>query len=72
MIHWMTTSATTSDNEWQQVTTNDNEKYNGWQRVVQRVNNLSFFFRIREEPTTKHPKENSLSLEVDLEEGLLN
>ena len=31
-----------------------------------------FYFRIREEPTTKHPKENSLNLEEDLKEGLLN
>ena len=28
---------TTSDNEWQRVTANDNEWYNEWQRVVQRV-----------------------------------
>ena len=33
----MTTSGTTSRNEWQRVTTNDNEWYNEWQRVVQRV-----------------------------------
>ena len=33
----MTTSGTTSDNEWQRVTTNDNEWYNEWQQVVQRV-----------------------------------
>ena len=33
-----------------------------WQRVV---------FWTREEPTTKHPEENSLNLEEDLEEGLL-
>ena len=69
---------TTSDNEWQRVvqrvTTNDNE----WQRVVQRVTtndnewqrvtisaNFSFF-QIREEATTKHPKENSLNIEEDL------
>ena len=61
-------------NEWQQVTTNDNE----WQWLVQRVTTndnewqqmtilASFsFFQIREEPTTKHPKENSLNLEEDL------
>ena len=68
----------TSDNEWQRVvqrkTTNDNE----WQRVVQRMTtsdkewqrvtisaNFSFF-QIREEPTTKNPKENSLNIEEDL------
>ena len=37
MIHRLTTSGTTSDNEWQRVvqrvTTNDNE----WQQMVQRV-----------------------------------
>ena len=41
-----------------------------WQRVVQRVtisaNLFCFFFQIREEPTTKHPKENSLNLDEDL------
>ena len=79
----MTTSGTTSDNEctsdneWQRVTTSDKE----WQRVVQRmttnVNEWPFqliflFFQIKEEPTTKYPKENFLNLEEDLEEGLLN
>ena len=56
---------TTSDSEWQRVTTSDKE----WQRVVQRVtaneNEWSFwlfFKKKREEPTTKHPKENSLNL----------
>ena len=44
------------------VTTNDNE----WQRVAISAN--SFFFRIREESTTKHPKENPLILKEDLEE----
>ena len=66
MIHQVTTSGTTSDNEWQRVTTimttngttSDNDSFP--------------FFRIREEPTTKHPKENSLILEEDLQEGLLN
>ena len=37
----MTTSGTVSDNEWQQLTTNDNEGYNEWQnkwqQMVQRV-----------------------------------
>ena len=62
---------TTSDNEWQRATTNDKE----WQRVVQRVTANDYewplrliflFFQIREEPTTKHPQENSLNLEEDL------
>ena len=65
----------TNDNEWQQVvqrvTTNDKE----WQRVVQRVTKndsewpfrlIFLFFQIRKEPTTKHPKENSLNVEEDL------
>ena len=33
---WVATNGTTSDNEWQLVTTND-EWYNEWQRVAQRV-----------------------------------
>ena len=55
---------TTSDNERQRVTTNDNEWYNEWQRVTTSVN--FSFFQIRGEPTTKHPRENSLNLEEDL------
>ena len=58
------TSGTSSDNEWQRVvqrvTTNDNE----WQRVTISAN--FSFFQIREEATTKHPKENSLNIEEDL------
>ena len=49
----MTTSGTTSDNEWynewKQMTTSDN----GWQWMA---------MSDREEPTTMHPKENSLNL----------
>ena len=78
------TSGTLSDNEWynewQRMATSDNE----WQRAVQRVTtsgttsdyewqrvtiSANFpFFQIREEPTTKHPMENSLkrTLEEDL------
>ena len=76
VVQRVTTSGT-SDNEWQRVTTSDKE----WQRVVQRmttnVNEWPFqliflFFQIKEEPTTKYPKENFLNLEEDLEEGLLN
>ena len=33
VVQWVTTSGTASDNEWQRVTTNDNEG----QRVVQRM-----------------------------------
>ena len=62
MAHWVTTN----ENEWQQVVqrlkTNDNEG----QRVAISAN--SSFFRIREESTTKHPKENPLNLKEDLEE----
>ena len=66
-IEWqrVTTSGTTSDNEWynekQRVTRNDNEwkrvttNDKEWQRVVILANFL--FYRIREEPTTMHPKE---------------
>ena len=42
--------------------TNDTPSGNEWQREVQRAI----------KPTTKHPKKNSLNLEEDLEEGLLN
>ena len=48
-------------------TTSDKE----WQTVVISAN-FPFFLRIREEPSTKHPKETSLNLEEDLEEELLN
>ena len=45
----MTMSGASSDNEWQRVTI---------------LANFSFF-QIREEPTTKHPMENSLNIEKD-------
>ena len=47
-------------NVWQRMTTNDN----AWQRVTISAN--FSFFQIREEPTTKHPKENSSNIEEDL------
>ena len=61
---------TTSDNEWRRVTTSGKE----WQRLVRVTisGNFSlfylyfFFFQIREEPTTKHLRENFLNLEEDL------
>ena len=81
----MVQRVTTNDNEWQQVTTSDttsdNEWYNEWQRVTTNDNESQrmafkaiffFFFRIREEPITKHPKEKSLNFEEDLDKGLLN
>ena len=55
---------TTSGNEWQwevqQVAKNGNE----WQRETISAN--FSFFQIREEPTTKYRKENSLKIEKDL------
>ena len=66
---------TTNDNEWQRMTKNDNERQgmttsgttsdNEWQRVTISAN-FSFFFQKKEEPATKHLKENSLNLEEDL------
>ena len=50
----------------QLVSRSDNE----WQPVVILANFP--FFRIREGPSTKHLKENSLNLAEDLEEELLN
>ena len=67
VVHRVTTSANEWYNEWQRMATSDNE----WQRVVQRVTTSDhfayffFFFQIRKEPTTKHPKENSLNLDKD-------
>ena len=49
---WYNERQRVRDNEWQQMTTSDNK----WQRVVI-LANFPFFFRIREEPTTMHPKE---------------
>ena len=63
VVQRVTTSATTSGNEWKRVTTNDNEWYNEWQQVTISVN--FYFFKIREEPTTKHLKEISLNIEED-------
>ena len=68
VVQRVTASNTTSGNEWQQVTTssttNDNEWYKEWQRVTISAN--FYFFQIRKEPSTKHPKENSLNIEEDL------
>ena len=74
VVQRVTTSGTTSDNEWynewrrkkmnynerQRMTMSDNER----QRVIISAN--FSFFQIREELTTKHPKENSLNLKEDL------
>ena len=64
VVQRVTTSSTTSDKEWQRMTTSDKE----WQWVIISANFLFF----REEPTNRHPKENPLNLEEDLEEDLLN
>ena len=61
------TSGILSDNKWRRVTTSDNE----WQQVATNANEwplrlIYLFFQIKEEPTTKHPKENSINLEEDL------
>ena len=68
--------STTSDIEWQQITTKDNEWYNKWynQYQGQPVAILANFpfFRIRERPSTKHPKANFLNFAEELEEELLN
>ena len=61
-------------------TASENEQYNEWKRVVQRVTTndnvvilANFpFFRITEEPTNKHPKEDRLNLVEGLDKGLLN
>ena len=82
VVQRVTTSGKTSYNEWQRVTTSQNEwqrvakSDKEWQRVVQQVTTndkewpfrLVFLFlkKIREEPTTKHPKKNSLNIEEDL------
>ena len=50
-----------NDSRWQRVTRNDNGWYNEWPFRL-----IFLFFQIREEPTTKHPQENSLNLEDDL------
>ena len=52
---------TTSDNEWQQVVQRVATDENEWQRVTISAN--FSFFPIREEPTTRHSKENSLNIE---------
>ena len=60
----MVQRVTTNDNKWQRVTTSDNEWYNEWQQVT--ISGNFSFFQVREEPTTKHPKENFLIIEEDL------
>ena len=55
-----------SDNEWQRVVqrmTTSDKNDNEWQRVT--ISTNFSFFQIREEPTTKYPKENSLNIKED-------
>ena len=66
----MTTSGTTSGNEWYNEWQRMTANYKEWQQET-RNNEWPFrliflFFQIREETTTKHSKENSLNLEEDL------
>ena len=70
VVQRVTTSGTTSDNKWKRVATSDSEWYNEWQRVTTNDSewqpvtiSANFFFQIRQEATTKHPKENSLNIE---------
>ena len=66
---WITTSGTTSS------TTSDNEWYSEWQQVTMNDSERLFwpiFFFFREEITNRHPKENLLNLEEDLDEDLLH
>ena len=43
------------------MTMSDKESSNEWQQVIISAN--FSFFQIRQEPATKHPKENSLDIE---------
>ena len=62
---------TTSDNEWQRMTASGTTCDNQWQRVA--ISAKFYFFRIREEPTTKHMKENlKRTLKRTLKKDLLN
>ena len=69
------------DSEWQRVvqrvTASGTNSENAWQRMTKRDKKclfrlFFFFFQIRQQPSTKHLKENTLNLEEDLAEGLLN
>ena len=65
MVQQVTMSGTMNDNEWQRMATSGTASDKEWQWVTISAN-FSFFFQIREESTTKHPKENFLNLEGDL------
>ena len=63
-IEWQ--RVTTNDKEWQRMTTSGTTSDNECQRVTIPANFSFSFFQIKEEPSTKHPKENFLILEEDL------
>ena len=63
-IEWQ--RVTTNDKEWQRMTTSGTTSDNECQRVTIPANFSFSFFQIKEEPSTKHPKENFLNLEEDL------
>ena len=66
----MTTSGTTSENEWQVVTTSGTTNGNAWQWATAKENEWQWvaisakfsFFSNKRGATTKHPKENSLNI----------
>ena len=59
----MTMSGTMSDNQW----------YNEWRQATTNDNQWSFWLIFsNERGTSKHPEENFLNLEEDLEERSLN
>ena len=60
---------TVINNKWQRVLQQVKTGESEWQQVVTLANFR--FLRIREEPTTKHPKENTLNTDEDLEKDLL-
>ena len=65
MIHRMTTSGKTSDNEWQRVvlvTTSCKPSENKWQQLTT-SGHFGSFFRMRGKPNIKDTEENSLNLE---------
>ena len=64
MVQRVTTDDNKWYNEWQRMTTSEDELCNESQRVTISAN--FSFLQIREEPTTKRPKENFLNLEEDL------
>ena len=56
--------------EWQQVTTSGRTSDNNNKKLLLWL--IFFVFRIREEPSIRHSKENPLNFEEDLEEDLQN